>query len=100
MGLYVKTTGEVIDLKPEGDDGGYTLKQLQKAVGGYIELVNLGYITLPGGWPTLMFMCVNEEGKTHGLPPNPKATELAQLQDVIVGDVLIGTADEMGYGKP
>lgn len=57
------------------------LETLQKAVGGFIELV----YTRDGDE-----MYLNEEGKIHGLPLNIKATELYGNQnDVIVGDVVV-----------
>jgi hypothetical protein len=38
------------------------LKQLQALVGGYVEVVNLGYGKI---------LLVNEEGLLENLPPNP-----------------------------
>lgn len=49
-----------------------TLKQLQKAVGGYIELIP--QFTTLGGSPCHAFC--NEEGKLKGLPINRRATQL------------------------
>jgi|TARA_R110002051_G_scaffold19567_2_gene54388 hypothetical protein len=65
-----------------------TLDQLQKLVGGYIELVNL-----PN---TKEQMIINEEGKLIGLPVNETATKIfhenyphLQDRDVICGDAII-----------
>ena len=58
-----------------------SLKNLQKAVGGYIEQVNLG--------DGLVMIC-NEEGKMKGMEPNFVITSgLGYLIDEIVGPVII-----------
>jgi len=61
------------------------LEILQKAVGGYIELVR---VTYDG---RLCDAFVNEEGKLHGLAINGRATQLCAefLDDVIVGPIAI-----------
>ena len=62
-----------------------TLAQLQEAVGGYIELVHCG---------DKQMVC-NEDGKVHGLPINPEATQLAlreggsRRDDCICGSVVV-----------
>ena len=74
MAKIIKTDGtqeELTDL---------SLSSLQKAVGGYIELVSL-----PKDEGELMI--VNEEGLIHGLPVNPCACQLAE--QIIVGDVVV-----------
>jgi hypothetical protein len=64
-----------------------TLDQLQKLVGGYIELVNLP--------ESKEQMIINEEGKLMGLPINSTATKIfhdnyPHLQhDWICGDAII-----------
>jgi len=62
----------------------FTLEELQKAVGGYIEIVTLTDKTL---------MVLDEEGKLKGKKMNLYATglfrRLKQVQDYIVGDVMI-----------
>ncbi len=63
----------------------FKLRELQKIVGGYIEI-----LTLNGN----EIMVVNEEGKIHDLPLNLQATELFGL-DVIVGDVLVCNDNEV-----
>lgn len=64
------------------------LADLQGAVGGYVQPIDLlaGTLTL----------YVNESGKAHGLPSNPRATALwwqlepsARGRDMIVGDAAL-----------
>ena len=82
MGKLLKTDGTTIEVRPaNGTD--YTLDELQKLVGGYIEVIparEKGYI-----------LVINEEGKLENLPYNGRATELADiyLWDYIVGDALL-----------
>ncbi len=58
-----------------------SLKTLQDAVGGYIELLH----TKDG-----KYMLCNEDGKSMNLPPNEKATEMWVGQnEIILGDVVI-----------
>lgn len=61
----LKTDGSVVDYPPAGKY--YTLKELQQAVGGAVELIQLGgdYV-----------MLVNEEGMILGLRDNERATDL------------------------
>ena len=62
-----------------------TLEDLQKAVGGYIQIVLIGDKQ----------MVINEEGKLAGLNVNPEATRWAHreggigLDDYIVGTVVV-----------
>lgn len=62
----------------------FTLKELQKYVGGYIQLIPL---------QDNLVMVINEEGKLLGLPRNDKATGLTNFHpdydDYIVGNVVI-----------
>lgn len=79
MVKIVKTNGEIIDL----EDNQLQLEQMQKVVGGYIEIVRL-----KNGW---LVVC-NEEGKLIGLEENPVATLVCNVNgfnDLIVGDVII-----------
>jgi hypothetical protein len=63
-----------------------TLADMQKAVGGYIELIRIDDTAF--GW-------VNEEGKLNGAPYNPVATVICRalnaidLDDHIVGPMMI-----------
>ena len=90
MATLYKTTGEIVEVKPEGKT--FTLAELQKLVGGYIELVH----THDG-----KDMYINEEGKLqmkHAF--NLRATELYANNhvDVIVGDAVVCEYDEIDHG--
>lgn len=70
--LYMPANGKV-----------FTLPELQKAVGGYIEIVILN---------DFLAMVVNEEGHIHGLPYNEGASMLywaSGRRSPIVGTVLV-----------
>lgn len=78
----------VVDL--DGPDG--TLKVLQTAVDGWVQVVDL---------TSTMSIWVNEEGKLNGLPHNKIATDIFQRRfgavDVMVGNaVLTGGTDSDG----
>jgi hypothetical protein len=85
----------------------FTLGELQRFVGGFIERVVLPYLTRTGingdGEPEPLIMFVNEDGKRLGLRRNGFATALArgalQPGDVIVGPAIVCTLDEAGEGK-
>lgn len=84
MAIIIKTDGseETIVLEKET-----SLKTLQQAVGGYIELLH----TKDG-----RYLICNEDGKNNNLPINVKATQLwAGDHDAIVGDVVICETSEM-----
>ena len=74
----------------------FTLVELNRMVGGYLEALNLDDGRI---------MWVNEEGKLHGLPLNPVADRIAHSQtgiapwDRVVGDVVIATPEESGDGE-
>lgn len=82
MAVIYKSNGEVIETSPKNKKY-FSLKELKEIVGGYIEIVNLGYD----------YMVVNEEGKLIGLPFNLNATIVYQIStkigEHIVGDVLV-----------
>lgn len=87
----LKADGTMAEYLPK--NGKYfTLKELQSAVGGYIEIIYLS---------NGMQMVVNEEGRILGLPVNKQATILGQydgvlgLHNQIVGNVLIAPARMM-----
>jgi hypothetical protein len=70
----------VKEIVPIGDDGKYTLKQLQVAVGGYIEL-----LPIEGGTVVIV---MDEDGTLKKDPQvNPVASMLAGRP--IVGDVCV-----------
>jgi hypothetical protein len=79
----IKTDGTIIEAVP-ADGKRFTLKELQAAVGGLIELA-----VLRDGRD----LWLNEEGKLEGLDVNLAATALWQdsygPHDIIVGDVII-----------
>lgn len=89
MAKIYKTNGEQIEVQPEnGKD--FKLEQLQKIVGGYIDMIGVG------GDGIMVF---NDEGKLIELPYNECATELLRkhynTDDFIVGDVLICKDNEI-----
>jgi hypothetical protein len=67
----------------EFDESNFGVSNLQKIVGGYIEMVQTKF---PG-----IHMYCNEEGKLRQLPINRLATYLLpeHSDDVIVGDVVV-----------
>lgn len=88
-------------LKPDGtesvltpaDGRSFTLEELQQAVGGYIETLQI----MDGS-----VLVMNEGGKSMELPHNEDATNLAvwgglRLDDHVVGNVLVCTPLEAGY---
>lgn len=75
----------MIEVYPDFKAATFELHELQKLVGGYIEM-----LPIPGG----KVMVVNEEGKLKGLPENTEASFITGQQ--IVGDVLIATTKEVG----
>lgn len=77
----IKPDGSVEPYPPKGKT--YTLEELQKAVGGYIEILH------PPD-PKLL-MVVNEEGKLKGLPNNDEATRLMG-ENLLPGDYIVGNA--------
>lgn len=81
MAKLYKVDGSVEDLVPENGKF-FSLKEMQAAVGGLIEVVQLDE------GRTLV---VNEEGKMLGLPPNEKATGMA-LRHLFDGDWIAGNA--------
>jgi hypothetical protein len=68
-----------------------SLASLQKAVGGYIEIIHLEDGRL---------LVIDEEGKLKGLTENPTATMLLHTaggmpQDFVVGTVVLCESDEV-----
>jgi len=81
MAKIIKTDGSVKYVKPKNETN-FSLEELQRYVGGYIEIVETKNKKL---------MVLNEEGKLMRLQKNRKATDLYEYGggDMIVGDVLI-----------
>ena len=67
---------------------GTSLKAMQEAVGGYIQIIG----TTDG-----RLMVLNEDGKRLELPFNEKATSMVRLfpNDYIAGDVIIAEEGEI-----
>ncbi len=81
MAKIIKVDGTTTNLKDT------SLKSLQGAVGGYIEIVNA---------PNGKLIVLDEEGKLKGKAVNLVATRLyGNPNDVIVGDVVICDKDEI-----
>jgi hypothetical protein len=84
MAEILRVNGTREPVAPEGGSPVFELRQLQRIVGGYIEIQPL---RVTGGW-----LVLHEDGKGVGLPVNAAATALWLAnggQDPIVGDVLI-----------
>lgn len=82
--LYLQN-GEVIEVTPENGEH-FTLQELQKMVGGLIQVIPLG----------LNLIVLNEEGKLiDGFEVNMLATEQWAKEygysDILFGNVLIST---------
>lgn len=96
-GKFIKLSvgGEYSLVDPQPDEEGSTLKQMQEAVGGWIEHVQYRRDGMVDIW-------INEEGKLRGLDINPIATALSSVfgYDVLVGDALITRTDENGDTVP
>ena len=87
MATLIKSNGEEKNVLPDNKMD-FTLEELQKYVGGLIEIVRT-----KDGKP----MIINEEGKINDLPINQKATAIYPYNeyDFIIGDVLICQEDEI-----
>lgn len=88
MAQLIKSSGEVTEIKPV--DKKFSLAEMQKNVGGYIEKFSIGN----------KHFIWNEEGLLLNLPENKKATEILFEEcgvpvQTIVGDVLICDLSEL-----
>lgn len=94
--LYIPVAGpcEVFDLAGKDE-----LKELQKRVDGYIEIVSV--VFRPRGRAGMPFyLVVNEDGRLKNLPTNPRASRF-YAGDRIVGPVVaVGTLDGEGDWLP
>ncbi len=88
MATLIKACGEIKQVFPVDGSKKFTLEEVQRLVGGYIELVPLAY-RKRGECP---FLIVNEEGNLMHLPPNEEASFMARI--ILVGDVVHLTPDE------
>jgi hypothetical protein len=91
MALLLKASGDVEEIRP-AHGRTFVLDELQALVGGFIEVVR----TVDGRW-----LVINEDGKRRELARNLQATALYHQAggipwDVVVGDVLLADAVEMG----
>lgn len=84
MATIIKITGEKENIEPENGKV-FTLKELQQAVGGLIEIVYLSKDKL---------MIVDEEGL---IKPNPMINEEASIiaKQPIIGQVIIIDRDQI-----
>lgn len=84
----LKANGEISEFRSVGEKP--TLEEMQKAVGGLIEIVSLR---------SSIVLVINEEGKLKGLPVNMPATvmyqDLCHTEDIIVGDCLLAYSKEI-----
>lgn len=91
MAVLLMTTGVVAEITLAPGQR-FTLADLQAYVGGYIEMVRA---------PGTQWLVLNEDGKRLRLPVNAAATLLYHAAggvptDMIVGDVLLATWEELG----
>lgn len=89
MAKIYKTDGTILDVEPKNKKF-FKLEELQKIVGGYIEIVELNNGEI---------IVLNENGKVDNLPYNDEATKIYKeninTSDFIVGDILICKAREV-----
>lgn len=85
MAQLIRANGDIKEIEP-ADRNSFTLKEMQEYVGGWIEVIYLASGEI---------MVLNEEGKLIELPINEKATELYGSYDVIVGDVMVITKNQI-----
>jgi hypothetical protein len=90
MALLIQPSGALQRVTPA--NGTWTLSELQGFVGGYIEQVRMR------GWNR--YLIVNEDGKSRGFVPNPRASHLlwragGMPSDFIVGPAVLVTLREM-----
>lgn len=91
MAILIDVQGNVSEVFPQ-DKKKFSLEELQKFVGGYIEAIT---------FPDENIMFINEEGKLYNLPYNRLATMYVELhfpdfRDIIVGNAVICNRTESG----
>ncbi len=89
MALLIQADGTTQEVQPQGKH--FTLQDLQRLVGGYIEFIHLA---------DERWLAVDEDGKPNRLPINVQATALAALPgEYIVGTaVVLSAAERKGVG--
>ena len=88
MAIIIKTNGETKHTYPSNGSV-FTLKELQKAVGGYIQIVQI-----TTGEHSGMLMVVDEEGNIkEDVQVNKEASIIVGMQ--IVGQVIIIDRDQI-----
>ena len=71
MATLIRADGTTEVVKPAGGRKKFSLEEIQKMVGGYVDIQKL---PAPVGGK----MAVNDEGKLVGLPMNARASEIWQ----------------------
>lgn len=91
MATLVKENGDKVEISPANGKM-FELEEVQKLVGGYIEIIHLGKGDV---------MIIDEEGKLKNKTINSVATIVAHMRhainpfDCIVGDVVICKNNEV-----
>ena len=86
--IIINTDNSITEITPNKDNL-FSLEELQKIVGGYIEMVFL---------PNNFVLVVNEEGKLNQLPINIKASLIMKefnINDFIVGNALYCSLNQL-----
>lgn len=97
MATIIKSNGQKTSVTPHNSERGFRLDEMQKVVGGYIEIVNI-----PTAAKQHRIMVINENGKLERMPVNRRATKMFRdnrnypCPDYIVGDVLIANLQNPG----
>lgn len=87
----------VVSRQNIADEEGKTLPGLQRAVGGYVDVITLTHPTTG----TKADMWINDEGKVNGLPLNTLASVLAIVCEagLAAGDYIAGPAVLAGFNE-
>ena len=72
MATLIKTDGTEVTIRPAARNNKWTLKELQTAIGGYIQIIIR----------RKKRMIVDSDGRMKGCQANPKASQLLRRQDV------------------
>lgn len=93
MAVLIRLTGEQEEVRPMNGRT-FSLAEMQTLVGGYIQIVRSKE---PGMW----IVC-DEDGKTRNPPKSANivaSTHWIGLEfgDPLVGEILVGTAQEVGF---